>query len=219
MASPEAPAFWKSYIESINNLPTAAIPFAAAEFVVFDTETTGFDTNEDRVLSIGAVKVQGQQVLVQESFECVVRQEMAAGNKSAEVHGLLRKQVEQGVPEQEALQAFLAYIGNSMLVGHHLKYDASMINGMIRRSGIDGKLHNRSIDTALLAKRLEHGRHHAGNHSHADYTLDALIRRYNLPTEARHTASGDAFITAILLLKLLALAKKRGITTVGELVR
>ncbi|MCX2738746.1 3'-5' exonuclease [Pontibacter anaerobius] len=219
-AAPEDPAFWKSYVQSINSQPAAATPLTEAEFVVFDTETTGFDTKEDRVLSIGAVKVRGQQVLVQESFECVVRQEVLTGNKSAEVHGLLRKQLEQGVPEQEALQAFLAYIGDSILVGHHLRYDTSMINGMIRRSGINGKLLNSGIDTAQLARRLERGQHHTpDSYKRSEYSLDALITKYNLPTEARHTAPGDAFITAILLLKLLAKAKKRGIETVGELVR
>ncbi|MBC5993175.1 3'-5' exonuclease [Pontibacter cellulosilyticus] len=218
-AAPDDPEFWKVYLQSINNQPANSTPLHEAVFVVFDTETTGLDTKTNKVLSIGAVKVQGQQVLVHDSFECLVQQEVEQGNKSPEVHGILPSQVQLGLTEQEALKAFLTFAGNAILVGHHVKFDTDMLNGMLRRSGIQGKLYNRSIDTAQLAQRLERFRQSPDSFSRSDYSLDALSQKYNLPTEARHTAPGDAFTTAILLLKLMALAKKRGIRTVGELVR
>lgn len=219
-AAPHDPDFWKVYLQSIAQQPTATTPLQETVFVVFDTETTGLETKSDKVLSIGAVKVQGQQVLVQDSFECLVQQEIEFGNKSPEVHGILYSQVqEQGITEQEALQAFVTFASNAILVGHHVKFDIEMLNGMIRRSGIQGRLYNRSIDTALLAQRLERYRQSPDDFRRSDYNLDTLIKKYNLPTEARHTAPGDAFITAILLLKLLALAKKRGIKTVEDLMR
>lgn len=218
-AAPDDPDFWKIYLQTIVQQTNDSTPLQETEFVVFDTETTGLDTKTDRVLSIGAVKVQGQQVLVQESFDCLVQQDVETGNKSPEVHGILPSQVQQGLTEQEALQAFLTFAGNAILVGHHIKFDTEMLNGMLMRSGIRGKLLNRTIDTAQLAQRLERFRQSPDSFSRSDYSLDALSVKYNLPTEARHTAAGDAFTTAILLLKLLALAKKRGIKTVGELVR
>ncbi|GAB3828616.1 3'-5' exonuclease [Pontibacter rugosus] len=218
-ANPNDPAFWKAYIQSINRQASSDVPLSVAEFVVFDTETTGLDEKNDKVLAIGAVKVRQGQVLVQESFECVVRQEIAYGNKSAEVHGLLRQELEQGVPELDALEAFLAFAGNAVLVGHHVAFDVEMVNGMMQRSGLEGRLYNKTLDTAQLAKRLERRQLSPDSYRRSDYTLDTLISKYNLPTESRHTASGDAFITAILLLKLLAQAQKRGIKKVGELVR
>lgn len=217
-ATSDDPDFWQVYIEAINSQSSSS-PLATAAFVVFDTETTGLDPKQDKVLSIGAVRVREGQVLVQESFECIVRQQIAQGNKSAEVHGLLRQEVEQGVPEAEALQQFLAFAGGAVLVGHHVAFDVEVVNGMIQGCGINRKLHNKTLDTAQLAKRLERRHHSPDSFSRSDYTLDSLISNYNLPKESRHTASGDAFITAILLLKLLAQAKKRGINKVGELVR
>ena len=218
-AAPSDPEYWKVYLERINDQSASDVPLPEAEFVVFDTETTGLDVKTDRVLSVGAVKVREGQVLVQESFECLVQQEVALGNKSPEVHGILPSQVQQGLTEEEALQAFLAFAGNAVLVGHHVKFDVEMLNQIVRRKGISGKLRNRSIDTAQLAQRLERLHHSPDSYSRSDYSLDALCARYKLPTESRHTASGDAFTTAILLLKLLAQAKKRRIKTVGELVR
>ncbi|WP_018477121.1 3'-5' exonuclease [Pontibacter roseus] len=214
-----APAFWLRYADALKEQASGKTPLAEAELVVFDTETTGLDRRQDRVLSIGAVRVRGLQVLVSDTFECLVQQEGAPTNKSAEVHGLLSKQLEQGIPEREAVEQFVGFIGGAILVGQHVAFDIDMVNQMLRRQGINGKLRNRSVDTAKLAIRLE--RRHADSHTlkPAEYSLDALCDRYNLPTDDRHTASGDAFATALLLLKLLALAKQRGIKTVGELVR
>lgn len=217
--SAAAPDFWQQYRIKVEHQPPKSTPIAEAEFVVFDTETTGLDRRTDRVLSIGAVRVRRLQVLVSDTFECLVQQSGAPSTKSAEVHGLLSKQLEEGIPEQEALETFIRFIGGAVLVGQHVDFDIAMINQMLKRQGIKGKLRNRSVDTAHLAIRLE--RRLADRHTlkPAEYSLDALCARYKLPTDDRHTAAGDAFATTLLLLKLLALARHRGITTIGELVK
>lgn len=214
-----APAFWQRYSTALKEQPPGSTLLSEAEFVVFDTETTGLERRTDKVLSIGAIKVRGLQVLVSDTFECLVQQEGAPSTKSAEVHGLLSSQLESGMTEQEAVEGFIDFIGNAILVGQHVAFDIAMVNQMLKRQGIKGKLRNRSVDTAHLAIRLE--RRHADSHTlkNAEYSLDALCEKYNLPTDDRHTASGDAFATALLLLKLVSLAKKRGVTTVGELVK
>ncbi|PVY41880.1 3'-5' exonuclease [Pontibacter virosus] len=214
-----APAFWHRYSTALKEQASGGTPLAEAEFVVFDTETTGLDQRRDKVLSMGAIKVRSLQVLVSDTFECLVQQEGAPSTKSAEVHGLLSKELEGGIAEQEAVEGFIDFIGNAILVGQHVAFDIAMVNQMLKRQGISGKLRNRSVDTAHLAIRLE--RRHADSHTlkTGEYSLDALCERYNLPSDDRHTASGDAFATALLLLKLLSLAKKRGIATVGELLK
>ncbi|MCP2042223.1 PolC-type DNA polymerase III [Pontibacter sp. HSC-36F09] len=214
-----APAFWLRYSDALKEQLPGSTPLSKVEFVVFDTETTGLDQRTDKVLSIGAIKVHGLQVLVSDTFECLVQQEGAPSTKSAEVHGLLTKQLEQGIAEREAVEGFVDFIGNAIMVGQHVAFDVAMVNQMLKRQGIKDKLRNRSVDTAHLAIRLE--RRHGDSHTlkTGEYSLDALCERYNLPTDDRHTASGDAFATALLLLKLLSLAKKRGIETVGELMR
>lgn len=72
-ASPDDPPFWKDYIQRIHNQGAADTSLSEADFVVFDTETTGLDVKADKVLSVGAVRVCKGQVLVQDSFEFVVR--------------------------------------------------------------------------------------------------------------------------------------------------
>ncbi|MCB0644764.1 MAG: hypothetical protein KDC44_24130, partial [Phaeodactylibacter sp.] len=79
------------------------------------------------------------------------------------------------------------------------------------------RLQNRLVDTRDLAIRVEHVIKpdivKPGN-----YTLDSLCRRYQIPMSDRHTAAGDAYITAILLLKMLHRLKKRGIANFGQLL-
>ncbi|GGG19857.1 3'-5' exonuclease [Pontibacter amylolyticus] len=214
-----APAFWHRYSAALKEQVPGSTPLDEAEFVVFDTETTGLDPGTDKVLSMGAIKVRNLQVLVSDTFECLVQQEGAPSTKSAEVHGLLSKELDQGITEREAVEGFIDFIGSATLVGQHVAFDIAMVNQMLKRQGIRGKLRNRSVDTAHLAIRLE--RRHADSHTlkTGEYSLDALCERYSLPTDDRHTASGDAFTTALLLLKLLSLAKKRGVMTVRELIR
>ncbi|MDX5419127.1 MAG: 3'-5' exonuclease [Hymenobacteraceae bacterium] len=214
-----APAFWQRYSAALKEQPAGNTLLSEAEFIVFDTETTGLDHRTDKVLSMGAVRIRGLQVLVSDTFEFMVKQEGTPSNKSAEVHGILSKQLETGITEREAVERFVDFIGNAILVGQHVAFDIAMVNQMLKRQGIRGRLRNRSVDTAQLAIRLE--RHYADSLTlkMAEYSLDALCERYNLPTDDRHTASGDAFATALLLLKLLSLAKKRGVRTVGELVK
>ena len=212
------PEFWQRYQQAGKLTVPATTPLAAVDFVVFDTETTGFDKKNDRVISIGAVRVRNGEVLVSESFECLLRQEVAPGNKSAEIHGILPSQIRQGMKEEDALAYFLDFIGNAVLVGHYIGFDIGMLKQMLKRNNLPARLHNNMIDTAQLAIRLEHPLKSPDSYRRSDFSLDALSKRYRLPREDRHTASGDAFATALLLLKLLAQAKQRNMTTLGDLL-
>jgi DNA polymerase III subunit epsilon len=216
--APLDPEFWKAYLEKINVQSGPLTPLEETEFVVFDTETTGLDVRTDRVLSIGAIKVINGQVLVQESFECLVQQDVAQGNKSPEVHGILPSQVKQGLSEIEAIKSFLDFAGNATLVGHHVAFDIGMLNQIVIRNGISGKIENNKIDTAKLARNLERFQYTPERIDQSFYSLDALCKRYNLPAEERHTASGDAFTTAILLLKLLSMGRRKGMLLLGDLI-
>ncbi len=212
------PDFWQRYQRAIAEQSPATMPITEAEFVVFDTETTGLDPDKDKVLSLSAVRVYELQVLVEDSFEFFVQQEVPRDNKGAEVHGILPSEALTGTPEHETLQAFLDFIGGAVLVGHHVAFDVAMVTGMLRRAGINRKLINRSLDTAQLARRLERAAFSGDHHRSSEYSLDALCKRYHLPTVDRHTASGDAFATALLLLKLLSKAQQRGILMLGQLL-
>lgn len=181
--------------------------FNSIRFVVLDTETTGFDYENDRILCIGAVVLQNNSISIPDSFEVFIQQEHY-DKSTAQIHGILRASVLDRPTEVEALQQFLDYVRDSIIVAHHTFFDLTMINKALERNGLP-KLKNKALDTAHLYKktllysplliRKEH------------YSLDELADKFDISKKDRHTALGDAYITAIAFLKILPKLKEKRI--------
>lgn len=171
----------------------------STRFVVLDTETTGFDFDNDRILSIGAVVLQNGVISIPDSFEIYIHQEHYDKN-SAQIHGILKDWVMDKPSELEALQQFLTFLGDSIIIAHHTIFDVTMINRALERNGLPA-LTNKTLDTAFLYKRtlimsnlLERKE---------KYSLDELADKFDISKKDRHTAMGDAYITAIAFLKIV----------------
>jgi len=192
------PDFYLEYLETFKQKPKSVIE--QTRFVAFDTETTGFDKKEDRVLSIGAVSFKGKSIPVSASFELYIHQDIFK-SETVKIHGIRKNSGYKKVSELEAIEAFLAYIKNSVLIAHHAGFDKNMMNEMMLRNGL-GKLKNKFIDTGALYKKSKHKIYQDTLQKH--YSLDDLCKTLNVPKVDRHTASGDALITAMVFLKILS---------------
>lgn len=171
----------------------------STRFVVLDTETTGFDYDNDRILSIGAVVLQNNVIAIRDSFEIYIHQDHY-DKKSAQIHGILKDLIRDKPSELEALQQFLPFLGDSIIIAHHTIFDVTMINRALERNGLP-LLTNKTLDTAFLYKKtlimsnlLERKE---------KYALDDLADKFDISKKDRHTAMGDAYITAIAFLKIV----------------
>jgi DNA polymerase-3 subunit epsilon len=182
----------------------------ATRFVVFDTETTGLNIETDRILSIGAIAISNNIIEVADSFEMYLKQD-AFNAETVEIHGLLKEGNLKKTTENEAIEQFISFLENAVLVAHHAAFDIEMINAALKRMSLP-KLKNKSIDTGILYKKLE-GK--TDNH----FNLDVLCDEFNIPKSDRHTASGDAFITALLFLKIISKLKKERTVHYSDLFR
>jgi DNA polymerase-3 subunit epsilon len=170
-------------------------------FVVFDTETTGLNPKTDRILSIGTIAIEAFQIDVSDHLECYVKQDLF-NIETVEIHGLLKEGHIRKVEENEAIKLFLKHIENAVLVAHHITFDIAMINEALKRMDLP-KLKNKVIDTGQLYKKTKYIK------ENKHYSLDELCEVFNIKMHDRHTASGDAFLTAVLFLKLTALLRKK----------
>lgn len=181
--------------------------WADRRFVVFDNESTGLDPRKDRIVSIGAVAVRNGEILLDDVFEATVR--IAFNTSAVMVHGITREESMRGVEEAEAVRAFLEYLGDDILVGHHVMFDYLLIDGAARRQFQHG-LNHQALDTMRLALALEGAGAFAGAPIKS-FDFDSLCARFGVVTHDRHTAPGDAFLTAQLFLKLLRLLPRHGL--------
>ncbi len=188
---------------------------STTRFVVLDTETTGFDYENDRILCIGAIVLQNNTISIQDSFEVYIEQEHY-NKATAQIHGILKDFVLDRPKELEALEQFLAFLEDSIIIAHHTKFDVTMINKALERNELP-ILKNRSLDTAVLYKKtlivsnlLE---------IRENYTLDDLADKFDISKKDRHTAMGDAYITAIAFLKILKKLREKGEVTLKELFK
>jgi len=186
----------------------------SVRFVVLDSETTGLNPRIDRLITIGAVAVQNSEIIVEDSFDALIKIER--NTEAVTVHGMTRDQTLRGVDEAVAIEQFLDYLGDGVIVGHHIGHDISTLDAALERHwGIT--LANRSLDTMDLALHLERDGAFAGRPPIRQFTLDGLCALFGVIPHDRHTASGDAFITAQVFLRLERLAGRFGRGTLGRI--
>lgn len=210
---PESHALCR-YLDTYAPVPRRT-PVDQVRFVVVDTEATGLDTQRDRLLTVAAVAVVGGEIDVGQSLELVVRQG-GVGRGAAPIHGLVRADLEGGLTERAVLEAWVTFLGNAVMVAHHAAFDAALLSAALKRYG-GAPLQNPRLDTAQLARRLRDGPISDTSMS-ALPSLDALAESLDVDSVDRHTAAGDAWVTAEVWVKLLSQARQRGIVTLGALL-
>ncbi|MGB5736664.1 MAG: 3'-5' exonuclease [Thiohalocapsa sp.] len=183
-------------------------------FVVLDCETTGLDARRHRIVSIGAVGIVDCQIDLGDSFEALLR--VRFNTDATLVHGITRHETRAGMAEVDAMARLLHYLRDGVIVGHHIGHDLAMLDAALARHG-DGHLHNHFVDTGELALLLEGDGAFGEEKTLTDLSLDGLCTRFGVVPYDRHTAPGDAFLTAQVFLRLLRLAARHGRGTLGRL--
>ena len=201
------------YLAAFEDTWQDGTPVELVRFVVLDTETTGFDPRRDRIITIGAVALRDGEILLGDVFEVMLR--LAYNNASVTVHGVTRDEASEGMEEGAAIAEFLEYLRDGVIVGHHIGHDIQALNVACERHfGLE--LKNRWLDTMDLTLHLDDDGAFAGRTMASGFSLDGLCEMFGVATHDRHTAGGDAFLTAQVFLRLLRAARAMGRGTLGS---
>jgi DNA polymerase-3 subunit epsilon len=176
-------------------------------YTVFDTETTGLNPAEgDEIIAIGAVRIVNGRLLHGETFESLVDPRRSLGAASAAVHGITPEML-RGQPSIETvLPRFRRFVEDTVLVGHNAAFDMRFLQRNEPRTGI--RFEQPVLDTLLLSAVV-----HPAQPSHS---LEEIAAQVGVPVVGRHTALGDALLTAEVFLRLLPLLAARGIRTLAQ---
>ena len=164
----------------------------SGSFVVFDTETTGLNTQMDKLIEISAVRVENGKVT--EAFDTFVDPAMPIPAKVVELTGINDGMV-AGAPDPDtALKQFLEFAGDRVLVAHNAHgFDIPILQAAARRAGVEFR--NPYIDSLPMAQALYPG---LGN-----YKLDTVNKYLELPKFNHHRAGDDAAALAAIFCKML----------------
>ena len=174
--------------------PTDA-PLIESTYVVFDTETTGFNAGgEDSMIEIGAVKI--KEGVIVDRFDELINPGKPIPNKITELTCITDDMVKDKDNEEIVTKRFLEWIGDLPLVAHNAKFDVSFMEMAMKKYGL-GEFNYTVIDTLELSRTLDQG--------YARHGLSALVKRYNVPWEedAHHRADYDAEGTAQVFHKMM----------------
>jgi DNA polymerase-3 subunit epsilon len=184
-------------------------PLFDVTFCVLDLETTGGSPSKCEITEIGAVKYKGGELLG--SFQTLVDPGLAIPPSITILTGITHAMVFDAPRIESALPPFLEFIGNTIIVGHNVRFDLSFLNAAAVRLGY-GHLENKSVDTAALARRLI--RPEVRN-----LRLQTLADHFRSPVKPVHRALDDAKATAHVLHGLLERVGSLGVTNLDDLLQ
>lgn len=176
-------------------------------YTVFDTETTGLNPSQgDEIIQVGATRILNGKLLRSESFEQLVDPERPLAVESAKIHGITSEMLRGQPTIDKVLPAFHAFAADTVLIAHNAAFDMRFLQLKEEQTGL--RFDQPVIDTLLLSAVI-----HPNQESHR---LEAIAERLGLTIVGRHTALGDAIVTAEVFLKLVPLLAEKGIRTLRQ---
>lgn len=168
------------------------------DYTVIDLETTGLHAATDKIVEYGAVRVRDGQPT--EEFSAIVRLTTPLPAETAKLTGITQEELDSGMDEPAALEAFLKFAGKDALVGHNLQFDMDFLRAACTRYK-KNVLTNRKIDVLQLARRKVMGV--------SNYKLLTLAQHFALADRVEHRALPDCRLTQQVYEKLNETAQPR----------
>ena len=132
-------------------------------------------------------------ILIKENFEAVLLQYKFLQDNGLSNEFIIESKMMK-MPEPDAVEAFVNFIGNAILVGHHINFDIEMLNAALERLNC-GRLKNEALDVDVMYRKLT-------DINDKQFSLNDLCEIYKIPKSDRNSSAEDAYKIGLLFLKL-----------------
>ncbi|MDL2292449.1 PolC-type DNA polymerase III [Acholeplasma sp. OttesenSCG-928-E16] len=172
-----------------------------ATYIVFDIETTGFSTTRDKIIEIGALKLEGMEVV--DKFQTFINPMVPLSETTTSLTSITNEDVEGAPTIDKIMPQFLDFIGDSILVAHNASFDVGHIKENARLLGLEYK-NNKVIDTLNLARYFYQG-------EMKNFRLDTVAKYFKIKLEHHHRAEDDALTTSKIWISIQSDLAQKGI--------
>ena len=168
------------------------------EYVCLDCETTGLNPKKDEILSIAAVHIKDNKIIMRKRFNVFVKPSKNIDAESIKIHRIRPVDLQNAVRPKIAILDLIDFIGNKPIVGYYIKFDIAIISKYTKKYiGID--LPNESIE---VSSRYYRSRKRSSDYEFIDLKFDTIMKELDIPVLGKHDALNDAIMTAMMFLKL-----------------
>ena len=182
----EHPEFWKSYLSKFDK--------KSQRYVALSIDSTGSNPDKDVILTFGAVAIEQDSIRIGDIFEVVLLQYIYLHDNGLSNEFII-KSTQPKLGEREAIQAFIEYLGNSILVGHKINLAVDLINTALEKLDC-GRLKNEALDIEIMYQKLN-------DISDKSFSIDDLSTHFKLPISSEKVLTPEeAYTIALLFLKL-----------------
>ena len=168
------------------------------EYVCLDCETTGLNPKKDEILSIGAVIIKDNKILMRKTLNIFVKPSKDATEESIKIHQIRPIDLENAISPKEAILELLEFIGSRTIVGYYIKFDIAMISKYTKQY-IGIKLPNHSIEVSSMYFKT---RPKNSEYEFVDLKFDTIMKVLDIPELGKHDALNDAIMTSMIFLKV-----------------
>ena len=180
------PEFWKNYLESFHEKPT--------RIVSLSIEATGSNPSKDYILSIGAISIVDNRLLIEDSFEVNILQNLPDSDEALSNNFSLAS-TRPKITENAGIERFVNYLSNAIIVGHRINFDIDIINAALHKLDC-GKLKNEIFDIEAMYRK------HKELVEYKNISLDDLSEEFKIPKSDRISSIEDAYTIALIFIKL-----------------
>lgn len=168
------------------------------EYVCLDCETSGLNPKKDEILSIGAVIIRDNKILMRKTFNIFVKPKKNIDAQSIKIHQIRPIDLENALEPKVAIFKLLEFIGSRPIVGYYIKFDIAIISKYTKEF-IGISLPNETIEVSSMYYKT---RKKTNEYEFIDLKFDTILKNLDIPALGQHDALNDAIMTSMMFLKL-----------------